>query len=122
MTEPQPAAGWTTPARLVRVIDGATVEVAVERRFVVRLLDCWAPEVRPRDRTENLAGLESRDNLVDLIGDEPLLLHVPAESPEFDERFSFGRVLGRLYTAAGELAALQVTAGHATTTKQKKAL
>lgn len=117
----KPAAGWTTEAKLVRVIDGDTVEVSVERRFVVRLLDCWAPETRTRDKDEKLAGLESRDNLVDLIGDEPLLLlHVPAESPEFDERFTFGRILGRLYTDAGEVSALQVAAGHATRTKQKK--
>lgn len=117
MTKPE--AGWTTEAKLVRVIDGDTVEVAVERRFVVRLLDCWAPETRTRDKAEKLAGLESRDNLVELIGDEPLLLHVPADSPEFDERFTFGRILGRLYTETGELSELQVAAGHATKTKLK---
>lgn len=116
----RPAAGWTTPARLARVIDGDTVEVIVERNFVVRLLDCWAPETRTRDPVEKLAGLESRDNLIELLEGQQIVLVVPAETNSFDDRFSFGRVLGRIHTDAGDVSELQIAAGHATETKQAR--
>jgi len=44
-----PSLGWTTRASIERVIDGDTLDVTICRRVRVRLLDCWAPELRTRD-------------------------------------------------------------------------
>lgn len=120
MTEPaKPVAGWVTPVELVRVIDGDTVEIEVTRTMVVRLLDCWAPELRTRDSAERLAGLEAREHMQQLLAGLSLMLSVPYDSNSFDDRFSFGRVLGRIHNGYGDAAELQIAAGHATRTKQK---
>ena len=40
----QPQEGFTTKAKVTRVIDGDTVDVEITRKVRLRLKDCWAPE------------------------------------------------------------------------------
>lgn len=114
-----PPIGWTTKARVVDVYDGDTITVEITRRVRVRLLDCWAPEVRTRNAAEKKRGFASRDHLRRLIkpGDA-VTLHVPTYD-DVGKAWSFGRVLGRVYRtgATVDVSAEQVAAGHATATK-----
>jgi endonuclease YncB( thermonuclease family) len=116
---PEPA--WTTDAYLVEVYDGDTLTVEVRRRIKVRLLDCWAPEIRTRDRAEKVRGFASRAHLRSLVkpGDK-LTLSVPG-GEDLGKRFSFGRILGRVWAdgSPGDLSSQQVAAGHATKTKER---
>ena len=112
-----PRPGWVTPAEVVRVYDGDTVVVEVKKRFHVRLLDCWAPEVRTRDQAEKARGIAARDYLAELIDGREVLLEVPADGLEVGKSFSFGRLLGRIYIDDRDVGQVLVDAGHATKTK-----
>ena len=115
-TRSAPPVGWTTQAKLVRVLDGDTIEVEVSRRFKVRLLECWAPERHHND------GPASTQNLEMLLGGEaPVIVHVPVESGDIEDVWTFGRVLGTVWRAdtRGEsVNAAQVRQGFATREKQ----
>lgn len=43
-----PSPSWTTRAKVLRVIDGDTVEVEIRRTVRVRMLGCWSPEKKGR--------------------------------------------------------------------------
>ena len=56
----RPPYGLCLPCRLVRVRDGDTVEVSLpgsDRVYALRLIDCWAPETRGKER---MLGLRSK--------------------------------------------------------------
>lgn len=110
---PDPA--LTVPCRIVRVIDGDTVEVEVRQVYRVRLLDCWAPERKEK------GGPESTEHLSRLIdaGGRDAVLSVPWRE-RAAERWSLGRVLGRVWIAGQEksLSEQQVMSGHALPTKE----
>jgi len=123
-----PPIGWTTPARVVDVYDGDTIEVDIVRRVRVRLLDCWAPEVRTKNTHEKQAGIRARDHLRAIlpVGSE-IVLHIPtqagdapaASTVDVQDVFTFGRVLGRVFDKNGQdVSAAMVAAGHATAAKE----
>lgn len=116
---PKPA--WTTDAYLVEVYDGDTMTLEVRRQIKVRMLDCWAPEIRTRDAAEKAKGFAARDHLRSLIspGDH-VTLSVPG-GEDLGKRFSFGRVLGRVWADGSDddLSVQQVAAGHATKAKRQ---
>ena len=117
---PQP--GWVTEAQVVEVYDGDTVVVDVTKRFHVRLLDCWAPEIRTRDEAEKQRGFASRDHLRGLIADRAVILSVPSHQGDVSQSFTFGRVLGRIYRKDGkDVSRLMVESGYATAEKQPAA-
>lgn len=112
-----PRPGWVTPARVVRVYDGDTVIVEVKKRFHVRLLDCWAPEIRTKDPAEKRQGILARDHLAALIDGREVILEVPADGLEIGKSFSFGRVLGQLYIQGRPVNEMMIEAGRATKDK-----
>lgn len=117
---PQP--GWTTPVQVSRVIDGDTIEVVVQRKIHVRLLDCWAPETRTRDLAEKARGLDAKvalETIIEKHDGGSLTLFIPSgQGQDLSEVFTFGRVLGRLWLPNGrEVSRLMVEAGHATSEK-----
>ncbi len=118
-TPPQP--GWTTEAKVLRVIDGDTLELAVTRKLRVRLLDCWAPETRTRDLLEKAAGIRAREFLQTLLESQggAVTAFFPAgEGQDLAGSFSFGRLLGRVYLSDGrEISAVMVEAGLARSEK-----
>lgn len=116
-----PATGWTTHARIVEVYDGDTITVEVTRRFRVRLLDCWAPEIRTRDAAEKARGLAAAAYLTELAEGKPAILHVPLDGIDAGDAWSFGRVLGSVWIDGDDkpLAAHMRDAGHATKEKRK---
>lgn len=113
---PQP--GWVTTAKVVEVYDGDTVTVEVRKQFRVRLLDCWAPEVRTTDEAEKAEGLKSRDYLRGMIDQKEVILSVPM-GEDISKSFSFGRALGRIYFDGKDISRAMVEAGYATKEKPK---
>jgi len=117
-----PPLGVAVKARVVRVLDGDTLELEIEGRFKVRLLDCWAPETRTKDPQEKACGLKAKRSLsatISRAGPEVTLL-VPSDGDgDITDLFSFGRVLGRVWLCDGrELSELMVSRGLATRRKE----
>lgn len=111
---PQP--GWVTTAKVIEVYDGDTVTVEIRKQLRVRLLDCWAPEIRTKDQAEKAAGIKSRDYLRGLIDQKEVILSVPARR-RIGDSFSFDRALGRIFIDGKDVSTLQVEAGMATKEK-----
>lgn len=105
---PQPTI--RVPAKVVRVIDGDTVEVEVSAKITVRLLDCWAPERFTEDGKQSKKAAEAL-----LPPDSECMLDVPLGGhDQLHDVFSFGRVLGNLFTESfGSIAKRLVESGHA---------
>lgn len=106
-TQPQ----LVLPCRVVSVHDGDTLTAEVTLRMNVRLLDCWAPELREP------GGKESRDKLVEIAGGKSGLLTVPL-GDDLGDSLTFGRVLGRLEIDGHDVSEQMVESGRATKTKR----
>lgn len=119
---PPPPKGWTTDVRILRIVDGDTVDVEVRKILRVRLLDCWAPESRTKDLAEKRRGLASKVYLTELANDEDAVLHVPGNE-KLIKIFTFGRVIGDLWLAGDDetLSEKMIEAGHATKEKPPRA-
>ena len=125
----EPPKGITTDVKVVRVIDGDTVDVAITRTVRVRLLDCWAPETRTTDPVEKVKGYESKKYLNSLLKQvfyndlaarkrKKITLFIPAdEQGELKDNFTFSRVLGRLFVNGEDVSERMVEAGKATKDK-----
>lgn len=114
----QPPNGWTTNCVVVDVYDGDTVVVDVTRRLRVRLLDCWAAEIRGGTAKQKEKGRQARDQLEKFIADaRAVVLHIPAEDNDAQDWMSMGRVLGRLFVDGKDVSVEMVDSGHATATK-----
>jgi micrococcal nuclease len=112
-----PPAGYTTECRIIDVYDGDTITVEITKRLKVRMLDCWAPEVRGNSREE---GLISRDTLRNLALDKDAIIHIPAANKgEIWRIMTFGRVLAHVWVKGHEknLSEQMVETGHATLVK-----
>jgi endonuclease YncB( thermonuclease family) len=128
-TAPEPS--WTTRARVIRVIDGDTIEVEIRRVFRVRLLDCWAPESKqdprvPENRRaiEKQKGQDAKEYLIRLSDGADVVVQIPL-TPDGDvsKVWTMGRVLGRVWLTknpAQSLNRMMVASGHATTTKPEE--
>lgn len=115
---PQP--GVAVQCTISEVYDGDTITVTWTNSARVRLLDCWAPEIRTLDAKEKARGQKSRDHLVKLAEGKPALLWIPTgEASRLDDLITLGRVLGHVWVDGDpeSLSAHQVQAGHATTEK-----
>lgn len=110
LSDPQPPLGLTTKAKVVRVLDGDTLEVEIVTRVRVRLLDCWAPELREE------GGTESKEHLSSLAKKgSTVVLHVPTSGTRrLDDVLTFGRLLGRIYAKGEDVGSRMVEDGHAT--------
>lgn len=120
-----PPRGWTTDCKIVGIVDGDTVDVEVKRVIRVRLLGAWSPESRTKDAAEKQRGIAAKEHLQAAAEGCDALLHIPG-SVDISEWMTLGRVLGHVYlvnsdgTTGESLAEMQVRAGHATPTKEKK--
>lgn len=125
--------GATVACTITEVYDGDTVTIEFRVAARVRLLDCWAPEIRTRDAEEKRRGLAARDHLAKVCGmvwDEeakrwrgrtPAVIAVPfGRDDDLGSVFTMGRLLGSV-TLEGDhrtLAERQRNAGHAEKTKE----
>lgn len=111
-----PQIGYTVVGKVERVVDGDTLEVVITKKLKVRLLDCWAPEMK------EAGGPESKAFMQNLVEGREVYLLIPGDEEEFGN-FTFGRVLGRvlLKTESGivDVSKESVGAGHSTISKPR---
>lgn len=121
-----PDPGITLDARVTRIVDGDTVDctVLVPLVFRIRLIDCWSAETRTRDPEEKQRGLAAKSYLEQLIGQDPVRVHIPGRA-KLGDMLTLDRVLGRVWPTrdgtplSGDLSSRMVEAGHATSTKKE---
>lgn len=116
-----PVPAWTTEAEVVSVHDGDTFTVDIKRRFEVRVIDCWAPEVHKDAERE--AGLKSRDHLIKLLeqGGKKVIVSVPGVMRKRDGYYdpgdstSISRILAHVWIDGDDwpLNERMIAAGHA---------
>ena len=118
----RPPYGFSSPVKYLRCRDGDTVVVSLSgsnRRWAIRLLDCWCPESHKPGGTE--ATLYAEKLLSEC---SELSLFVPRPDNVFEllkSLFSFDRLLGHLFISKDQtLSEAMVEAGHATKEKPKK--
>lgn len=120
-TQPPPF-GVTFAGKVVRVVDGDTIDVEVRKVVRVRLLDCWAPETRTTDAEEKALGLAAKATMVDLSDGKRVKVFVPTDpDAKLGDAFSFGRALGHVWVDGDNksLSEQMVESGHATREKRR---
>jgi len=116
-----PQATINVPCKVTKVYDGDTVTVELKIKVRVRLLDCWAPEIRTKDAEEKRRGIESKQRMIELADGKHGVLVVPLSGVDrLDDIFTFGRLLGRIYIDGEDVSAVMVRDGFATKTKTPK--
>ena len=108
--------------KVIKVIDGDTVDVDIDLGFDimlrderVRIVGIDTPESRTRDKVEKKFGLASKARLKELIGGKsgPILKTQINKKGE-DMRGKFGRILGDFVTEDGRMVTdILVEEGHA---------
>ena len=85
-------------AKIVKVVDGDTVDVDIDLGFGVwlqdervRLIGVDTPESRTRDLTEKAFGLAAKEFVKDFVGQDG---DVVLETASYDSKGKFGRILG----------------------------
>ena len=107
-------------ARVLKVIDGDTVDVDIDLGFGVwlkdervRIMGIDTPESRTRDKIEKKFGLAAKARLKELLGATPILKTQVGKGGE-DMKGKFGRILGDFLTEDGKKCGeLLVKEGHA---------
>ena len=120
-----PQQNITTTAVVKQVYDGDTVVVVFQKEARIRMLDCWASEIRTSDPEEKEKGIKAKEYLSSIIkeGDE-VLVEIPMTN-KLQSSFTFGRVLAYLWKDVNgdgdmeNLSTTMVESGHATQEKEK---
>ena len=107
-------------ARVIKVVDGDTVDVDIDLGFGVwlkdervRIMGIDTPESRTRDKEEKKFGLAAKARLKELLGAKPILKTQVGKGGE-DMKGKFGRILGDFLTEDGKKCGeLLVKEGHA---------
>ena len=106
---------YTYRATVTRVVDGDTMDVAVDLGFDivyndrVRLYGINTPESRTRDLDEKKLGLAAKDRVKELC---PEGSEVTLKTTK-DGKGKFGRILGEIYVGDVNINQLLVEEGHA---------
>ena len=107
-------------ARVIKVVDGDTVDVDIDLGFGVwlkdervRIMGIDTPESRTRDKVEKKFGLAAKARLKELLGPTPILKTQVGKGGE-DMKGKFGRILGDFITDDGKKCGAQlIKEGHA---------
>lgn len=108
-------AGSYWPCRVVRVLDGDTLDVEVRKVYRIRLLDCWAAELHGPQKE---AGIRARVNLESLAKDKSGIVVIPWK-PEAKDELTLNRYLGRLIVNGVDVGKEQVRKKLAGKTKEE---
>lgn len=105
----QPELGLTARADVKRIVDGDTVDVEIRLPCRVRLLDCYAPEMR------QAAGVRAAEQLAKLmpVGTEVVLQIPTTGASNMKDVFTFGRVLGRVWAGGVDVGKKLIAKGFA---------
>lgn len=125
-----PSPSWTTRAKVLRVIDGDTLEVEIRRVVRVRMLGCWSPEKKvdsrlPKEKqaSEKQAGIAAKNRLSELALGKTVILQVPTDpSGDISKSLTMNRVLGTVWLEGDSvsLSQRQVRDGFATEEKREE--
>ncbi len=106
-------------AKVLKVIDGDTVDVDIDLGFGivltderVRIMGIDTPESRTSDKIEKLFGLAAKDRLKELLGEETVLITKDDKHGE-DMKGKFGRVLGDFRVGGKTATEILIEEGHA---------
>lgn len=92
-----PKEGIVSSAVVESVYDGDTMTISIKKSFKVRMLDCWAPEIRTRNKEEKLKGIASKEYLQSLVKEgDSVLVEIPM-TENIGDSFTFGRVLAYVW-------------------------
>ena len=110
---------WTYRAKVVRVIDGDTVDVDIDLGFGiwqknerVRIMGIDTPEARTRDKIEKKFGLAAKAKLKSILGKDTVL-KTTINKKGVDMKGKFGRVLGDFVDNDKSVAKILCETGHA---------
>ena len=110
---------WTYRAKVVRVIDGDTVDVDIDLGFGiwqknerVRIMGIDTPESRTRDKIEKKFGLAAKAKLKTILGKDTVL-KTTINKKGVDMKGKFGRVLGDFMQDDRSVAKIMFETGHA---------
>ena len=110
---------WTYRAKVVRVIDGDTVDGDVDLGFGiwqknerVRIMGIDTPESRTRDKIEKKFGLAAKAKLKSILGKDTVL-KTTINKKGVDMKGKFGRVLGDFLQNDKSVAKIMCETGHA---------
>jgi len=106
-------------AKVVKVVDGDTVDVDIDLGFGVwlkdervRIMGIDTPESRTRDKTEKVFGLAAKARLKELLGKQTILKTQVGKGGE-DMKGKFGRILGDFIGTDGRLVTeVMIEEGH----------
>lgn len=118
---PAPDLGLTARAIVDRVIDGDTIAALITLPVTVRLIDCWAPEIRGEQKPQGQIAKALLQKMAP--AGSPVHLQVPTTHVDaLAGVFTFGRVLGHVWRPGDDesLSELMVAAGAATREKRVK--
>lgn len=106
-------------AKLVKVVDGDTVDVDIDLGFGVwlkdervRVMGIDTPESRTRDKVEKVFGLAAKDRVEELVKKDMILKTFAAKDGE-DMKGKFGRILGDFIIGDKMLTEILIQEGHA---------
>ncbi len=106
-------------AKLVKVVDGDTVDVDIDLGFGVwlkdervRVMGIDTPESRTRDKVEKVFGLAAKDRVEELVKKDMTLKTFAAKDGE-DMKGKFGRILGDFIIGDKMLTEILIEEGHA---------
>ena len=106
-------------AKLVKIVDGDTVDVDIDLGFGVwlknervRIMGIDTPESRTRDKVEKIFGLAAKDRVEELIKKDTILKTFAAKDGE-DMKGKFGRVLGDFLIKDKPVSEIMCREGHA---------
>jgi endonuclease YncB( thermonuclease family) len=89
-----PPRGISTTAVVEEWYDGDTATVTLQLQCKVRMLDCWAPEVRGSERS---LGLKSKEHIQKLVPEgSTVRLFIPTTG-RLQDSLTFGRALGSMW-------------------------
>lgn len=118
--EQRPEPGVMRRCRVVEVYDGDTVTLELITPLRLRLIDCWAPEIRTKDDKEKALGNASKLHLQGLAEGKEGHVFIPLQNVDrLDDILTLGRVLGCVWIEDDpeSLSQKQVAAELASTTK-----
>jgi len=116
----------TSSAIIKDVYDGDTITVTFYKEVKIRMLDCWASELRSSDPEEKQKAIEAREFLKNVLknGDK-VLIKIPT-TDRLQDSLTFGRALGYVWKDLDgdgnldNISDYMVKNGHATKNKEKR--
>lgn len=109
--------GIYAPCKVIRVLDGDTMDVEVRAVVRIRLLDCWAPEIHGPQKN---AGLRAKSAMVKMAEGKAATVIIPFRE-SLTNMLTLNRVLGRIIVNGNDVAKSQVRNGLAGETKEREA-